>query len=205
MMPNLTSLARDQRARVLGAAMLLAVGLLVSVALMRPSVGQTATAVSTWTSQQFGLSLTFPTTWRVTEEVSDPTRGDVVILSNDVWSLAVAFLHDTRSPRQMAADLISSQRSVSPDLKVLGSTEMASGAVVVLMQYTVGAGTSREVVVDEKALLGALRAGEATITIRGTVPDNADVEAQFYALEDIVRTMGGFPSFGELGESRPAA
>jgi hypothetical protein len=43
--------------------------------------------------------------------------------------------------------------------------------------------------IDEKVLLGTLRPGIATITLRGMVPDRADVDNQFDEIEGIISTL----------------
>jgi hypothetical protein len=43
--------------------------------------------------------------------------------------------------------------------------------------------------IDEKALVGSLEAGSSTITLRGMVPDRADVEGQFDQIEHIIGTL----------------
>ena len=41
----------------------------------------------------------------------------------------------------------------------------------------------------EKALVGTLQPGASTITLRGMVPDRADVEQQFEEIESIISTL----------------
>jgi len=43
--------------------------------------------------------------------------------------------------------------------------------------------------IDEKALLGSLEPGVSTVTLRGMVPDRADVESQFEQIEGIIGTL----------------
>ena len=164
----------------------LASALLFAVATAVPAAAQ---PFGTWHSTQFGLTIGFPTTWTIIEQQSDPERGDVVILGNDVSALLVGLLHDTRSPREMALDLVQSQKEATPDLAVIQSTDTAAGSVILFMQYTIHPRTAAAMLIDEKALLGTLESGRSTVMIRGMVPDGADVEAQFEEIESIIATM----------------
>ena len=164
----------------------LAVALLLAFAAATPAAAQ---GFGTWRSAQFGLTIGFPTTWTITEERSDPERGDVVILGNDVSALLIGLLHDTRSPREMALDLVQTQKEATPDLAVVQSTETAAGSVIMFMQYTIHPQSAAAMLIDEKALLGTLQRGSSTVMIRGMVPDRADVEAQFEEIESIIATM----------------
>ncbi len=160
--------------------------LLLAFAAATPAATQ---SFGSWHSPQFGLTIGFPTTWTITEQRSDPERGDVVILGNDVSALLIGLLHDTRSPREMALDLVQSQKELTPDLAVIQTTETETGSVVMFMQYTIHPRTPAAMLIDEKALLGTLEAGTSTVTIRGMVPDRVDVEAQFEEIEAIIATM----------------
>ncbi|MCC6176718.1 MAG: hypothetical protein IT305_15525 [Chloroflexi bacterium] len=166
---------------VLGALVLLFVAL-------RPSPAE-AQQFSVWTSPQFGMTLSYPTTWTIAEQQSDPQRGDVVIIGNDVSALLVGVLHDTRSPREMAQDLIQTQKATTPDLAVIQSNETSAGSVILFMQYTVDAGTATATLIDEKALVGTLEPGTSTVTLRGMVPEHTNVEEQFDQIESIVATL----------------
>jgi len=143
----------------------------------------------TWRSTQFGLRLSHPTSWTVTEERTDPERGDVLILGNDTSALLVGLLHDTRTPQQMADDLIQSQKEQTPDLAVVQSSETSAGSVLMFLQYTIRPGSNSAMLIDEKVLLGTLHAGASTITLRGMVPDRVDVESQFDEIEGIIGTL----------------
>ena len=171
---------------VVALAVTLASALLLAFVAATPAAAQ---GFGTWQSAQFGLTVGFPTTWTITEQQSDPDRGDVVILGNDVSALLVGLLHDTRSPREMALDLVQSQKEATPDLAVIQSTDTAAGSVIMFMQYTIHPQTAAAMLIDEKALLGTLQPGASTVMIRGMVPDRADVEAQFEEIESIIATM----------------
>jgi hypothetical protein len=112
-----------------------------------------------------------------------------VILGNDVSALLVGLLHDTRSPRQMAQDLVQSQKEATPDLAVVESSETSAGSVLMFLQYTIHPQSATAILIDEKALVGTLEAGASTITLRGMVPDRADVEGQFDQIENIISTL----------------
>ena len=183
--PFMHGMRRRGTALIALAAMLASAMLLALVA----ATPATAQPFGTWRSDQFGLTIGFPTTWTITEQQSDPERGDVVILGNDVSALMVALLHDTRTPREMALDLVQSQKEATPDLAVIQTTDTAAGSVIVFMQYTIHPRTSAAMLIDEKALLGTLRSGTSTVMIRGMVPDRADVEAEFEEIESIIATM----------------
>jgi hypothetical protein len=171
-------------------AAIFGIALLVAITAALPAAAEAAAMCCAWQSERFGLGITYPVHWSVVDETSDPVRGDVVILGNDISALLIALLNDTRTPEQMAVDLVNSQKEATPDLTVLQSTESASGSVVLLLQYTLHPQTAAAMLIDEKTLLGTLRAGESTITIRGMVPDQFDVEAQFHEIEEIVNTLG---------------
>ncbi len=164
--------------------------MLVSFLAAVPAIAEAAPAAGVWRSEQFELGITFPEPWAVVDQASDPRRGDVVILGNEISALLIALLHDTRTPKQMAMDLVTNQKETTPDLALLQSTESASGSVVLLLQYTIHPQTAAAMLIDEKSLLGTLQAGESTVTIRGMVPDRHDVEAQFQEIEGIVSTLG---------------
>jgi len=169
--------------RVFGCVVLLA----VLAAL--PAAAEAQAQFNVWQSPQFGMTLAFPTTWTITEQQTDPGRGDVVILGNDVSALLVGLLHDTRTPRQMAADLVQSQKEATPDLAVVQSDETSAGSVVMFLQYTIHPQSATAILIDEKALVGTLESGASTITLRGMVPDRADVEGQFDQIESIIGTL----------------
>lgn len=160
--------------------------LLLAFVAATPAIAQ---SFGTWHSTQFGVTVGFPTTWKVTEQQSDPDRGDVVILGNEVSALLIALLHDTRTPREMALDLVQSQKEVTPDLAVVQMTDTSAGSVIIFMQYTIHPETSAAMLIDEKALLGTLQPGTSTVTIRGMVPDRAEIETEFEEIESIISTM----------------
>lgn len=184
---------RSSWPRPLGLALVatIACALLLAVAAATPAAATPATAqpFGTWHSTQFDVTVGFPTTWKVTEQHSDPVRGDVVILGNEVSALLVGLLHDTRTPREMALDLVQSQKEVTPDLAVIQMTDTSAGSVIMFMQYTIHPETASAMLIDEKALLGTLQPGTSTVMIRGMVPDRADVEAEFEEIESIISTM----------------
>lgn len=163
--------------------------LLLAMLAAMPAVAEAQAQFSVWESPQFGMTLAFPTTWNVTEQQTDPERGDVVILGNDVSALLVGLLHDTRSPRQMATDLVQSQKEATPDLAVVQSDETSGGSVLMFLQYTIHPQSATAILIDEKALVGTLESGASTITLRGMVPDRADVEGQFDQIESIISTL----------------
>ncbi|MFN8634774.1 MAG: hypothetical protein U0893_13035 [Chloroflexota bacterium] len=168
--------------------------LLVAVAVLALLVGLPASVraeqqFSTWHSPQFGMQLAHPTTWNVVEERSDPERGDVLVLGNETSALLVGLLHDTRSPREMAQDLIQAQKAQTPDLAVVQSETTASGSVLMFLQYTINPGTETATLIDEKALVGTLQAGLSTVTVRGMVPDRANVEDELEQMERIIATL----------------
>lgn len=142
-----------------------------------------------WHSPQFGLTLTHPTTWKVVEERSDPERGDVVILGNESSALLVGLLHDTRSPREMADDLIRTQKEQTPDLAVVESNVAENGSIVMFLQYTIHPEPTSSLLIDEKALVGTLQAGLSTITVRAMVPDRVDVESEMEQMQSIIATL----------------
>ena len=154
-----------------------------------PAAADAQAQFGVWQSPRFGMTLAYPTTWTVTEEQSDPERGDVLILGNDVSALLVGLLHDTRSPRQMADDLVQNQKVATPDLAVVQSSETSAGSVLMFLQYTIHPQSATALLIDEKALVGTLESGVSTITLRGMVPDRADVEGQFEQIESIISTL----------------
>jgi len=164
--------------------------LVLVLLLAQPMTAQAETQqFQTWRSTQFGLRLSHPTSWAVTEERTDPERGDVLILGNDTSALLVGLLHDTRTPQQMADDLIQTQKEQTPDLAVVQSSETATGSVLMFLQYTIRPDSDSAMLIDEKVLLGTLRAGVSTITLRGMVPDRVDVDSQFDEIEGIIGTL----------------
>jgi hypothetical protein len=169
---------------------LIAVAVLSLLLVMTTEEAQAQAEFAVWRSPQFALSLSYPPTWTVVEERSDPERGDVLILGNETSALLVGLLHDTRTPRQMSDDLILSQKEQTPDLAVVQSETTAAGSILMFLQYTVNPGSDAAMLVDEKALVGTLKPGSSTITLRGMVPDRADVEEQFEQLESIIGTLG---------------
>lgn len=168
----------------------LAAALLISFAASVPAAVEAAPLISTWKSDRFGLGITFPSNWTIVDETSRDGRGDVVILGNEISALLVGLLYDTRTPQEMAVDLVNSQKEATPDLVVLQSTATETGSMVLLLQYTIHPQTSAAMLIDEKSLLGTLTPGESTITIRGMVPDKVDVETQFEEIEGIIATLG---------------
>ncbi|MCC7369348.1 MAG: hypothetical protein IT306_13045 [Chloroflexi bacterium] len=168
---------------------LVVVLLAVVLITVTPAAAQAQDATNVWRSPQFGLKLAPPDGWRIVEERSDPERGDVVILGNETSALLVGLLHDTRTPREMADDLVLSQKTTTPDLAVLQSEVTATGAILMFMQYTIQPHTDGAMLIDEKALVGALQPGASTITVRGMVPDRANVEAEFAQIEAMIGTL----------------
>jgi len=167
----------------------LAVALVLAIVAALPAAAEAQEQFHVWRSPQFGMSLSHPTTWDVVEEHNDPERGDVLILGNETSALLVGLLHDTRTPRQMALDLIQSQKETTPDLAVVQSEETSAGSVLMFLQYTIHPQSATAMLIDEKALLGTLEAGQSTITLRGMVPDRADVEGEFEQIEGIIGTL----------------
>lgn len=172
-----------------GVRLILGSVLLLAMLAAMPAAANAQAQFGVWQSPQFGMTLAYPLTWTVTEEQMDPERGDVVILGNDVSALLVAILHDTRSPRQMALDLVQNQKASTPDLAVVEQNETSAGSVLMFMQYTIHPQSATAILIDEKALVGTLEAGASTITLRGMVPDRADVEGQFDQIESIISTL----------------
>ena len=161
----------------------------LAILALLPPTAEAEQQFQVWRSAQFGMRLSHPTTWTVTDDRSDPERGDVLILGNDTSALLVGLLHDTRTPQQMADDLIQAQKEQTPDLAVVDSQDTATGSKLMFLQYTIRPGTDAALLIDEKVLLGTLRPGVATITLRGMVPDRADVESQFDEIEGIISTL----------------
>ena len=77
----------------------------------------------------------------------------------------------------------------TPDLAVVQSSETGAGSVLMFLQYTVSPGSDAAMLIDEKVLLGSLQAGTSTITLRGMVPDRANVESEFEQIETIISTL----------------
>jgi hypothetical protein len=168
---------------------MLAAAAVVAFVAALPAAAEAQEQFQVWRSPQFGLSLSHPTDWTVVEERSDPERGDVLILGNETSALLVGLLHDTRTPRQMALDLVQSQKETTPDLAVVQSEDTPAGSVLMFLQYTIHPQSASAMLIDEKALLGALEPGASTITLRGMVPDRADVESEFEQIENIIGTL----------------
>jgi hypothetical protein len=184
--PGLWRMGRGARyALALGA---LAV-LVLAVMAPAPRPAEAEQQFKVWRSPQFGLRLSHPTTWNVVEQRADPERGDVLILGNETSALLVGLLHDTRTPREMAEDLVQTQKEQTPDLAVVESSETAAGSVLMFLQYTIRPDSDAAMLIDEKVLLGTLQAGTSTITLRGMVPDRADVAGQFEEIENIIGTL----------------
>lgn len=154
-----------------------------------PAAVRAQETTNVWRSPQFGLKLSQPAGWTVTEQRSDPARGDVVILGNETSALLVGLLHDTRTPHEMADDLVVAQKSATPDLAVLQSSVSDTGAVLMFLQYTIQPYTDAALLIDEKALVGTLQPGVSTITVRGMVPDRANVEAEFEVIETMIGSL----------------
>ena len=170
-------------------ALVLAAAVVLAIVAALPAAAEAQEQFHVWRSPQFGMSLSHPVTWNVVEERNDPERGDVLILGNETSALLVGLLHDTRTPRQMALDLIQSQKETTPDLAVVQSEETSAGSVLMFLQYTIHPQSASAMLIDEKALLGTLEAGQSTITLRGMVPDSADVESEFEQIEGIIGTL----------------
>jgi len=167
----------------------LAAAVVLAIVAALPAAAEAQEQYRVWRSPQFGLSLSYPTTWTVVEERNDPERGDVLILGNETSALLIGLLHDTRTPQQMALDLIQSQKETTPDLAVVQTEETESGSVLMFLQYTIHPQSASAMLIDEKALLGTLEPGMSTITLRGMVPDRADVESEFEQIESIIGTL----------------
>ena len=170
-------------------ALVLAAAVVLAIVAALPAAAEAQGQFYVWRSPQFGLSLAHPVTWTVVEERNDPERGDVLILGNETSALLVGLLHDTRTPRQMALDLVQAQKEATPDLAVVQSEETSAGSVLMFLQYTMHSQSTSAMLIDEKALLGTLEPGVSTITLRGMVPDRADVESQFEQIESIIETL----------------
>ena len=170
-------------------ALVLAAAAVLAVVAAVPAAVEAQEQFRVWRSPQFGLSLSHPVTWTVVEERNDPERGDVLILGNETSALLVGLLHDTRTPQQMSLDLIQSQKEATPDLAVVQTEETAAGSILMFMQYTIHPQSASAMLIDEKALLGSLEPGLSTITLRGMVPDRADVESEFEQIESIIGTL----------------
>jgi hypothetical protein len=161
----------------------------VMLATAMPASVRAQEMTNVWRSPQFGLKLVHPTGWNITEQRSDPERGDVVILGNETSALLVGLLHDTRTPNEMADDLVLAQKATTPDLAVLQQNVTETGAILMFMQYTIQPHTDTAMLIDEKALVGALQPGISTITVRGMVPDRANVETEFEQIETMIGSL----------------
>jgi hypothetical protein len=177
-----------QLGRVLLAVLSLVV-VALTIVVATPIGAEAQQQFQVWRSPQFGMRLSHPTSWAVVEERADPERGDVLILGNETSALLVGLLHDTRTPRQMAEDLIQTQKEQTPDLAVVQSSETSAGSVLMFLQYTIRPGSDAAMLIDEKVLLGSLQAGSSTITLRGMVPDRANVASEFEEIESIISTL----------------
>src|SRR5262249_61213729 len=93
------------------------------------------------------------------------------------------------TPDEMADDLVMSQKEQTPDLAVVQQEEPSAGSVLMFLQYTIHPQSATAMLIDEKALVGTLQAGTSTITLRGMVPDRADVDGQFDQIEHIISTL----------------
>jgi hypothetical protein len=171
-------------------SLILTAAVVLAVVAAIPAAVEAQEQFHVWRSPQFGLALSYPVTWSVVEQQSDPERGDVLILGNETSALLVGLLHDTRTPRQMALDLIQAQKEQTPDLAVVETEETSSGSVLMFLQYTIHPQSASAMLIDEKALLGTLEPGVSTITLRGMVPDRSDVESEFEQIESIIGTLG---------------
>jgi hypothetical protein len=89
----------------------------------------------------------------------------------------------------MALDLVQMQKDATPNLAIVHSSETSSGSILMFLQYTIHPQSASAMLIDEKALLGTLEPDLSTITLRGMVPDSADVEAQFEQIESIIGTL----------------
>ena len=177
---------------VTGALLGLLLIVTIPIALLTDGIATPAQAqdmTNVWRSPQFGLKLEHPPGWNITEQRSDPERGDVVILGNETSALLVGLLHDTRTPTEMADDLVLAQKSETPDLAVIESNVTETGAILMFLQYTIQPHTESATLIDEKALVGALEPGVSTITVRGMVPDRADVEVEFAEIEAMIGSL----------------
>jgi hypothetical protein len=179
--------------------LLLAVTAVLALVAALPAAAEAQEQFRVWRSPQFGLALSYPVTWAVVEERSDLERGDVLVLGNESSALLIGLLHDTRTPRQMAFDLVQMQKEATPDLAVVQSEETSAGSVLMFLQYTIHPQSASAMLIDEKALLGSLEPGMSTITLRGMVPDRADVESQFEQIESIIGTLA--PDHSPLGQA----
>src|SRR3954453_1683512 len=174
---------------VRGLTLMLAAAAVLAFVAALPAAVEAQEQFHVWRSPQFGLSLSHPVSWNVVEERTDPERGDVLILGNETSALLVGLLHDTRTPRQMALDLVQTQKETTPDLAVVQSEDTSAGSVLMFLQYTIHPQSATAMLIDEKALVGSLEEGTSTITLRGMVPDRADVEGQFDQIEHIIGTL----------------
>ncbi|MGE3272346.1 MAG: hypothetical protein AB7P40_26595 [Chloroflexota bacterium] len=154
-----------------------------------PTAVQAQEAIKVWRSSQFGMKLDYPAGWSVVEQRTDPVRGDVVILGNETSAVLIGLLHDTRSPSEMADDLVLAQKAATPDLAVVQQNVTETGSVLMFLQYTIHPHTDTAMLIDEKALVGNLQPGVSTITVRGMVPDRVDVEAEFEQIETMIGTL----------------
>ena len=184
-----TKSKRPARGPVRQLALVLAAVVTLAIVAALPAAVEAQEQFRVWRSPQFGLSLSHPVTWNVVEEQNDPERGDVLILGNETSALLVGLLHDTRTPRQMALDLVQQQKEATPDLAVIQTEETSAGSVLMFMQYTIHSQSASAMLIDEKALLGTLEPGLSTVTLRGMVPDRADVESEFEQIESIIGTL----------------
>ncbi|MGE3913908.1 MAG: hypothetical protein AB7K36_31480 [Chloroflexota bacterium] len=154
-----------------------------------PTAVQAQETIKVWRSSQFGMKLDYPAGWSVVEQRTDPVRGDVVILGNETSAVLIGLLHDTRSPSEMADDLVLAQKAATPDLAVVQQNVTETGSVLMFLQYTIHPHTDTAMLIDEKALVGNLQPGVSTITVRGMVPDRVDVEAEFEQIETMIGTL----------------
>lgn len=176
-------------AALVGVTLVAAVAPLVWSTTARAQANDAPIAATVWHSQQFGLKLELPAGWSIVEQRTDPERGDVVIVGNETSALLVGLLHDTRTPQEMADDLVISQKMQTPDLAVIQSSVTDTGAVLMFMQYTIQPGTDGSMLIDEKALVGQLEPGISTVTVRGMVPDRANIEDEFAQIEAMIGTL----------------
>src|SRR6185295_19278181 len=117
--------------------LVLLAAMLLAVLTALPAAAEAQEQFHVWRSPSFGLTLAHPTTWNVVEQRADPERGDVLILGNETSALLVGLLHDTRTPNEMALDLVQTQKEQTPDLAVVQRTETSSGSVLMFLQYTI--------------------------------------------------------------------
>ena len=166
-----------------GLRLLLGSVLLLALLAGLPAAADAEEQFHVWQSPQFGLTLAFPITWNLTDQQSDPDRGDVAILGNDVSALLVGLLHDTRTPRQMADDLVMAQKLAERIRIVIAEEAMDLGddsaKVTVSMGVTLGTAESDPeflVAQADTAMYAAKRNGRNRIEVGLNLPESETLE-----------------------------